>query len=727
MSTDANQENPSQRSPTEARDTALICLVAIAAHHGVQTSEERLIHEHALSDSPLSEGQVVSMARQLGLKAATKKPGKQGLEGVKSVFPVMARLESDNYLVVVGIDSNDQGEYVIVMDPGSGSGDLIAVPRADFEQSWSGQVVMLKRVYKLLDGNQPFSLRWFVPEITKQKREFRDVTVAVLLLHLLGLVTPIFFQLVIDKVLVHQSFSTLYVLSGGIIVALLFEAAFGYLRQYLLLFATNKIDIRLVTRTFSHMLALPVGFFERTAAGVTARHMQQVEKIREFLTGQLFLTGLDATVLLVYLPVLFFYSSFLAWVVLGFTAAITLVMVLLIGPFKRRLQALYDAEAERQAMLVETISGMRTVKSLAIEPAQRRQWDQRAANAVNTHFAVGKIGLTANTISGLFEKLMVVAIISLGAMQVFDGVITVGALIAFNMLSGRVVSPLVRLVNLIHEYQETALSVRMLGSVMNHPPERRPGQGGIRPEFQGGIEFEGVSFAYSPAAGKVLDGIDLQVPAGTVVGVVGRSGSGKSTLTKLVQGLYNQQEGVIRLDGYDVREIDLDHLRRNIGVVLQDSFLFRGTVRENIAMARPDASLEEVVYMARLAGADEFIEKLPQGFDTQLEENAVNLSGGQKQRLAIARALITRPRFLILDEATSALDPDSEAIFMDNLAGIAHGRTVVIVSHRLSTLASCDRILVMEDGRIVDAGQHAELLERSDIYRHLWDQQNRNK
>lgn len=727
MSTDAPQENPSQRSPTEARDTALICLVAIAAHHGIQTSEERLIHEHALSDNPLSEGQVVSMARQLGLKAAPKKPGKPGLEGVKSVFPVMARQANDNYVVVVGIDRNDQGEYVIVMDPASGSGDLVAVPRTDFEQSWNGQVVMLKRVYKLLDGNQPFSLRWFVPEIIKQKREFRDVTVAVLLLHLLGLVTPIFFQLVIDKVLVHQSFSTLYVLSGGIIVALLFEAAFGYLRQYLLLFATNKIDIRLVTRTFSHMLALPVGFFERTAAGVTARHMQQVEKIREFLTGQLFLTGLDATVLLVYLPVLFFYSSFLAWVVLGFTAAITLVMVLLIGPFKRRLQALYDAEAERQAMLVETISGMRTVKSLAIEPAQRRQWDQRAANAVNTHFAVGKIGLTANTISGLFEKLMVVAIISLGAIQVFEGVITVGALIAFNMLSGRVVSPLVRLVNLIHEYQETALSVRMLGSVMNHPPERRPGQGGIRPEFQGGIEFEGVSFAYSPAAGKVLNRIDLQIPAGTVVGVVGRSGSGKSTLTKLVQGLYNQQEGVIRLDGYDVREIDLDHLRRNIGVVLQDSFLFRGTVRENIAMARPDASLEEVVYMARLAGADEFVEKLPQGFDTQLEENAVNLSGGQKQRLAIARALITRPRFLILDEATSALDPDSEAIFMDNLAGIAHGRTVVIVSHRLSTLASCDRILVMEDGCIVDAGQHAELLERSAIYRHLWDQQNRNK
>lgn len=725
MQTDAQKE--AERSPSEARDTALICLVALAAHHGLQTSEERLIHEHALSEAPLSEDQLVSMARKIGLKAGVKKPGGHGLDSVKSVFPVMARLDNDNYVVVVGLDENAQGRFVILMDPSTGNGDLIAVPREEFEAQWSGRVVMLKRVFKLLDKNQPFSLRWFVPEIVKQKREFRDVTVAVLLLHLLGLVTPIFFQLVIDKVLVHHSLSTLYVLTGGIIAALLFEAAFTYLRQFLLLFATNKIDIRLVTRTFSHMLALPVGFFERTAAGVTARHMQQVEKIREFLTGQLFLTGLDATVLIVYLPVLFFYSSFLAWVVLGFTAAITAVMVVLIGPFKRRLQALYDAEAERQAMLVETISGMRTVKSLAIEPAQRKQWDQRAANAVNTHFAVGKIGLTANTLSGLLEKLMVVAIISLGAMQVFDGVITVGALIAFNMLSGRVVSPLVQLVNLIHEYQETALSVRMLGSVMNHPPERQPEQSGIRPEFDGAIEFDRVSFAYSPAAGKVLDDISLQIPPGTVVGVVGRSGSGKSTLTKLVQGLYTQQEGVIRLDGYDVREIDLDHLRRSIGVVLQDSFLFRGTVRDNISMSRPDASLEEIVYMARMAGADEFVEKMPQGFDTHLEENAVNLSGGQKQRLAIARALITHPRYLILDEATSALDPDSEAIFMDNLAGIAQGRTVVIVSHRLSTLASCDTILVMEEGRIIDAGKHAELLERSDIYRHLWDQQNRNK
>jgi len=725
MQTETAQD-PSQFA-TEARDTALICLVAVAAHHGVASSEERLIHDHALGDTPLSDDQVVSIARSMGLKAGVKRPGGKGLEGVSSVFPAMARLDNGNYVILVGLDENEEGRFVVLMDPTSGSSDLIAVPRDAFEAQWPGQVVLLKRVYSLSDENQPFSLRWFVPEILKQKREFRDVTVAVLLLHLIGLLTPIFFQLVIDKVLVHQSFSTLYVLTGGIIVALLFEAAFGYLRQYLLLFATNKIDIRLVTRTFSHLLALPVSFFERTAAGVTTRHMQQVEKIREFLTGQLFLTGLDATVLIVYLPVLFFYSPFLTWVVLGFTAAITLVMVLLIGPFKRRLQALYDAEAERQAMLVETISGMRTVKSLAIEPAQRRAWDQRAANAVNTHFAVGKIGLTANTISSLFEKLMVVSIIALGAMQVFDGVITVGALIAFNMLSGRVVSPLVQLVSLIHEYQETALSVRMLGSVMNHPPERQSGQSGIRPQFEGAIAFDGVSFAYSPVSGKVLDNINLQIEPGSVIGVVGRSGSGKSTLTKLIQGLYNPQDGVIRLDGYDLREIDLDHLRRNIGVVLQDSFLFRGTVRENIAMSRPDASMEEVVQMARLAGADEFVERLPQGFDTPLEENAVNLSGGQKQRLAIARALITYPRYLILDEATSALDPDSEAIFMDNLAGIAKGRTVVIVSHRLSTLASCDRILVMDDGQVVDSGTHAELLQSSEIYRHLWDQQNRNK
>jgi subfamily B ATP-binding cassette protein HlyB/CyaB len=709
-----------------ARDTALACLQAVAAHHNLTLSPERLIHEQALDDRPLAPGQLVSLAKANGLKAHHSKLGIDKLAELHGVFPLLAPLSNGNCVVVAGIEHSDGQTAIMVFDPIANVDGLFPVPADDFAASWGGDLVFIKRPYKLSDENQPFGLRWFLPEILRHRSTFRDVAVAALALHLLGLFTPIFFQLVIDKVLVHQSFSTLYVLSIGIVLALLFEAGFGYLRQYLLLEATNKIDIRLVTKTFSHLLALPIAYFERSEAGVTVRHMQQVEKIREFLTGQLFLTGLDATVLIIYLPVLFFYSPLLCGVVIGFTALIALVMVLLIKPFRARLQDLYSAEAERQAMLVESISGMRTVKSLALEPVQRKQWDRKAAHAVNTHFRVSRIAIGASTLTGLLEKLMMVAIIAIGAGQVFDNVITVGALIAFNMLSSRVTTPLVRMVSLIHEYQETALSVRMLGSVMNHPPERRPGSSGIRPAFQGGIQFDGIGFRYDPQGAKVLDNINLQIPPGAVVGIVGRSGSGKSTLTKLIQGLYPIQEGIIRLDGNDLREIDLDHLRRNIGVVLQDSFLFRGTVRENIAVTKSDATPEQVDAAARLAGAHEFVEQLPQGFDTLLEENASNLSGGQKQRIAIARALLPQPRILIFDEATSALDPDSEAIFMDNLAGIAQGRTVLIVSHRLSTLVACDAIVVMDSGRIVDAGSHQQLLERCAIYQHLWQQQNRH-
>ncbi|MCP4431299.1 MAG: peptidase domain-containing ABC transporter, partial [Gammaproteobacteria bacterium] len=653
----------------------------------------------------------------------------QRLDGV---FPMLAVLKNGNYVVIAGIherlaEDETKQTVVLVFDPVAQVKRVLPTLLEDFIENWTGTVVFVKRRYAFTDENQPFGLTWFIPQILKQKKVFRDVSIAILMLHILGLFTPIFFQLVIDKVLVHQSFSTLYVLTIGICAALSFEAAFSFLRQYLLLEATNKIDISLVTKTFSHLLALPINFFERSAAGVTVRHMQQVEKIRQFLTGQLFLTGMDATVLFIYLPFLYFYSPLLTWVVLSFTAIIGLVIVLLIKPFRRRLQQLYNAEAERQAMLVESISGMRTVKSLALEPTQRRQWDRKAAFAVNSNFNVGKISITANNITTLLQKLMMVAIIALGAGQVFAGVITVGALIAFNMLSARVVNPLIRIVSLIHEYQETALSVKMLGSVMNRPPERKPGQGGLRPSFRGAIQFEQISFKYNDDGSKVLDNINLNIPASSIVGIVGRSGSGKSTLTKLIQSLYPLQEGVIRIDGTDIREIDLDHLRRNTGVVLQESFLFRGTVRENIGITRSDASLQEIDAAAQISGAKEFIEKLPQGYDTLLEENADNLSGGQKQRLAIARAVLPRPRILIMDEATSALDPDSEAIFMDNLAILAKDRTVLIVSHRLSMLLSCNVILVMDNGRIIDAGSHSDLLNRCKIYQHLWKQQNRHQ
>ena len=517
--------------------------------------------------------------------------------------------------------------------------------------------------------------------------------------------------------------TTLQVLAVGIIAALVFDATFGFLRQTLTLAASNKIDMRLTRRTFAHLLTLPIDYFETTSAGVVSRHMQQLEKIRSFLTGRLFMTGLDLITLVVFVPVLFAYSFKLASVVLLFAVLIACVVMGMVPTFQRRLNALYAAEGQRQAMLVEVIHGMRTVKALAIEPSQRRIWDQRSAEAITMHFRVGQISITGNAITDFLGKLLPVTLIVLGAQDVFDQTLSVGALIAFQMLSGRVTGPLISIVALVNEYQETALSVKMLGEVMNRAPEGRVGAGGLRPILNGEIRFDDVVFRYPGAQSMALDRASFTIHPGTVVGIVGRSGSGKTTLTKLIQGLYPVVEGIVRFDGIDAREIELSHLRRQIGVVLQENFLFRGTIRENLSVTKPDATFEEILEATAASGADEFIERMPMGYDTMLEENAANLSGGQKQRLSIARSLLSKPRILILDEAASALDPESEAIFIQNLSRIAVGRTVVMISHRLSTLVNADKIMVMQQGRLMDAGTHAELLTRSDTYQHLWNQQ----
>ncbi|MCP3880987.1 MAG: peptidase domain-containing ABC transporter [Sulfitobacter sp.] len=715
------------RDPEVALDSALQCLADIARHHGIATSVEQIRRGHLpVARHPVSPAEaLLTAARSLGLKARrTGRLDWKALQALGETLPAVALLGNGNFVVVVGFKETETGPSIAVMDPLAQPPNAIyLLEQARFIDAWSGKLILLKRDYPLLDDKQPFSLRWFVPELFRQRHFLRDVTVSALMMNVLALAVPIFIQLVIDKVIVHQGYSTLYVLAGGVALALVFDAVFSFLRQYFLLHATNRIDMRLARKTFSHLLRLPITYFDTGTAGVITRHMQQAEKIRQFLTGRLFLTLLDATVLIILLPVLFFYSTRLAMIVLVFAGIIAGVIFALMPAFRARLKALYNAEAERQAMLVETIQGMRTIKSLAVEPQRRRDWEDRSARAVDMHFRVGKISMTAHTLMTFLERLMMVTIIAVGAHAVFDQTLTVGALIAFNMLSGRVVSPLVQMVALVHEYQETALSVRMLGEIMNRPAEGLRESGGLEPEVKGRIEFEGITFRYAPNAPPALDGMTFTLPAGKVVGVVGRSGSGKTTLTRLIQGLYPVQEGVIRLDGVDIREIDLAHLRQHIGVVLQEDFLFRGTVRENLAVTKPTAGFEEIVAAARIAGAEEFIERLPQGYDTLLEENGTNLSGGQKQRLAIARALLPQPRILILDEAASSLDPESEAIFLNNLNLLAAGRTVVMVSHRLSSLTRADAIMVLNRGMIVDAGRHEELLERCQIYTHLWQQQ----
>lgn len=707
--------------------TSLKCLALLARHHGMDVSSDRLIHEYSLENEEPGLRRVLRIAKEAGFKVRHARLTWKQLRKMDQAFPAMARLQNGNYVIMVGLrqsegEDGEAVEQIAVFDPLADQQGFVFLTQEQFENSWRGETILAKRVYSMFDTEQPFSLKWFIPEIFKQRTAFTDVAVAALFIHLIALVVPLYFQIVIDKVLVNSALETLRVLTIGICAALVFDAILNYLRSYLLLHATSKIDIRVATRTFGHMLRLPMQYFEHITAGVLTKHMQQTSQIREFLTGSLFLTMLDATALLVFLPILYFYSAPLTIVVLLFSLALAINIGVLLGPYRRRLEALYNAEGDRQAMLVESIHGIQTVKALSMEPVQRKAWDEKSAKSVAMQFRVGKISITATTISKLLEKLLTVVVVWYGASLVIGKHISVGELVAFQMISGRVTGPLVQLVGLVHSYQQCALSVRMLGSVMNHKAEAGIGQG-LRPPIRGHIEFENVGFSYDPTLPPALDGITFQVPEGKIIGIVGRSGSGKTTLTRLLQGLQIPQSGIIRVDKLDVRELDIAHVRQNIGVVLQDNFLFRGTVRENIAMAKPSSSFSEVVYVARMAGASEFIERMPQSYDTMLEENGSNLSGGQKQRLAIARALLKDPRILIFDEATSALDPESEAIIQNNLKKIAEGRTVFMVSHRLSTLTDCDGIIVLDRGRISAMGNHRQLLEGSTVYKELWNQQ----
>ena len=722
----SQNDSPRDSETGGVKHTSLVCLSLVARHHGIDVSSDRLIHDYSLENEEPSLRRFLRIIKDTGLKARYTSITWKQLHDVGQAFPVIARLRNENYVILVGVRKQELDgkifDQVAVFDPMADQQGFIYLGREEFEKSWKGEVILAKRTFKILDSKQPFSLKWFVPEMFKQRTAFIDVAVAALFIHLIALVVPLYFQIVIDKVLVNYAVQTLHVLTVGIIIALLFDAVLNYLRSYLLLHATSKIDIRVATRTFGHLLRLPMDFFEHSTAGVLTKHMQQTNQIREFLTGSLFRTLLDSTALLIFLPLLFFYSVPLTIVVLGFSLALAINIGLLMGPYRRRLEALYNAEGERQSMLVETIHGIQTVKALSMEPVQRKAWDQSSAQAVAMHFRVGKISIAATTISTLLERMLTVVVVFYGASLVLGKTMSVGELVAFQMISGRVTGPLVQLVSLVHSYQQCALSVRMLGTVMNRDAETGIGKG-LRPVIEGEMEFEDVGFNYSPTSPPALDNVNFTIPAGKVVGIVGRSGSGKTTLTKMIQGIRHPQRGIIRLDRLDMRELDIAYVRQNIGVVLQDNFLFRGTIRDNIAMAKSNCSFQEVVYVAKMAGAAEFIERMPQSYDTLLEENGANLSGGQKQRLAIARALLKDPRILIFDEATSALDPESEAIIQRNLSIIAKGRTVIIVSHRLSTLTKCDQIIVLERGHVAMAGTHNQLLDSCKVYQDLWYQQ----
>jgi ATP-binding cassette subfamily B protein len=708
--------------------TTLQCLVVAARHHGVHLAIDQLIREHGLGCDSLAEDDLHAVAAGAGLELGALRLQDDELHELKDALPAIVLLKNGNALLLLDLSETAAGTIATLYDPTVGEATPLVIEIERLVASMTGQVLLVRKNSDSPDetANQPFGLGHLVRELLRERRLFRDIAVAAAVMSLFALAPAIFWQLIVDRVLVYKSLPTLNVLVGGMAFIVLFETVFGYLRRTLILVATARIDARLSTFTFNRLLNLAIDYFERTPTGMVTRDMNEVWRVRNFLTGQLFGTVLDSLVLLIVLPALFWFSPALASVVLGIGVLMVAIVLGFLPFIRRRTARAFMAEGAQNAYLVETVQGVRTVKSLALEPQRRRAWDRHVATTARLRREAGSLVNLAQTTVAPLEKLMTSGVIALAAYVTVtsNDPIMIGTLIAFGMLSQRVAQPLIQLAHLVQQFDEASRAVRTVAAVVNQAPEEGRGNGGLRTPLKGAIEFSGVRFRYPNAQNVALDNISFRVPSGSIFGIMGRSGSGKTTVTRLLQGLHRQYDGLIKLDGTDIRAIDLDHLRRSTGVVLQESFLFAGSVRDNIGAAMPGASFEQIVIAARLAGAEEFIERLPRGYDTFLEEGGANLSGGQRQRIAIARALLTNPSLLIFDEATSALDPESEAIINANLQHIARNRTVIVISHRLSSLVPANAILVLDNGKALDMGNHQELLGRCDLYRRLWRQQN---
>lgn len=687
--------------PARRVDTGLATLVMLARFHGIATDAEQLAHEN--NREPFATTQILLAAKKIGLKARSVQTTPTRL--ATTPLPAIAKDKAGAYFVVakVGPDS------VLIHDPRVQRPEIVSWDALG--ERWTGELILFAARAGSPTGSGRFDFTWFVPAVIKYRKLLGEVFAVSLVVQCFALITPLFFQVVMDKVLVHRSYSTLDVIAVGLLVVVCFEVLLTTLRSYVFAHTTSRIDVELGASLFRHLLSLPIAYFHARRVGDSVARVRELETIRAFLTGNAVTAVLDLLFSVIFLIVMFYYSAWLTLIVLLSLPCYALISALVTPILRSRLNEKFNRGAENQALLVETISGIDTVKSMAVDSQWTRKWDQQLAGYVSASFRTSTISTVAGSGITLIGKLVTIGTMWLGARLVVEGDISVGQLIAFNMLAGQVAAPVMRLAQLWTDFQQVGISVQRLGDILNAPREASTAKTPM-PPVRGEIVLSDVSFRYRPDSPEVLRNLSLRIGPGEVLGIVGYSGSGKSTVTKLIQRLYLPERGRIAIDGIDLSVIDPTSLRRQIGVVAQESTLFNRTIRENIALVDPSLPLEKVVEAAKLAGAHDFVSALPEGYDTLVGEHGSTLSGGQRQRIAIARALLGNPRILIFDEATSALDYESEHAIQKNMKAICKGRTVIVIAHRLSAVRHANRLIVMDGGLIVEDGSHDELVGR---------------
>ena len=693
-----------------SNDPGLAALVTLLHLQGVAADAGQIAHR--LGTNTIGAPEMLRCAREFGLKARVHRTAWSRLAGMP--LPAIACLRDGGFLLV-GKAGPDK---VLVQAPLAPRPVLMT--REEFEAVWDRRLILMTRRAGLSDLARRFDITWFLGAIHKYRYLLSEVLLASFFLQLLGLASPLFFQVVIDKVLVHRSLSTLDVLVLGLLTMSVFETVLGILRTHLFSHTTNRIDVELGARLFRHLLALPMAYFQARRVGDLIARVRELENIRNFLTSSALTLVIDLFFTIVFLGVMFFYSPLLTWIVLGSFPFYIAISAGATPLFRQRLDEKFQRGAENQAFLVESVTGIETLKAMAVEPQMQRRWEEQLAGYVSASFRVLTLGNTASQTVQLVSKVVTAGILYCGARLVIDGSLSVGELVAFNLLAGRVSAPVLRLAQIWQDFHQARLSIARLGDILNTTaePTYSPGRAQL-PAIRGDIKFDHVSFRYRIDGQEVLQDVSFEVPAGQTVGIVGPSGSGKSTFAKLVQRLYVPERGRVLIDGMDLAMADPAWLRRQIGIVLQENVLFNRSVRDNIALADPAMPIERVIAAARLAGAHDFILELPEGYDTVVGERGSTLSGGQRQRIAIARALVTDPRILIFDEATSALDYESERIIQHNMKEIARGRTVLIIAHRLSTVRAADRIVTLDRGCLVEDGSHDTLIKTGGRYASL--------